>query len=549
MRLSIITLIIVLGLILATQVITLFAQYRINRTYKGIGYWLIGSSLMALGFLLMPLVAVESLKYIALISNPLLILGHIFGYMGIKKFISNKKDKWLPISIFLVFNLFYLYYMFININMNARTVVISAAIAIISFLIVLEFFLEKDNFLSEITNFTPIIFFVYGSINIIRILYTINSTPTNSYIDIGYSIIIAVVVVAILFSNLWTFSLIIMVNQRLNMENQLKKEKLELIFNTNIDAQLITRLKDGLIVDVNDEFSRLSGYSKIEVIGNFTKDIIFWHNLEDRQIFIKELNDKGTCRNMEFEFQRKDGDQFVGMISARVITIHSVIHIISVVRDITQRKSIELKMEKLVKQLEIEKSTAQLNAITDSLTGLYNRGYFDNTLRTEFFRLMRSRSTLSLIMLDIDHFKKFNDSYGHLAGDKCIQMISTMLKNTVERASDIAARYGGEEFIIILPETDERGAKTLGEKIRKSVEGFAIPHIGSETAKYVTVSVGIVTVYPSKLKSPDEVLKMVDDVLYCAKEQGRNCSVFTSDGKSYESIEAVGFEVIESKKA
>lgn len=660
MKLTILTLIFALSLILCTQVIALFLQYKVNKTYKGIGYWLLGSSLMALGFILMPMVSVKALKNIAIIANPLMILGYIFLYIGIKQFLNKKLNKWIPILSFIVFNLFYYYYMFINNSISARTVVISTTIAIVSFMIVHELFFKKDIILSSTTNFTTVVFFIYGCVYMIRAFLTIILTPENSYLGQGYGII-SVIIVSIIISNLWTFGLVIMVNQRLNIENQLEKEKLQLIFNTNIAAQLITRLKDGYILDVNDEFSILSGYSKTEVIGDYTKQISFWYNQENRQSFIAELNDKGTCKNMEFIFQRKDGSQFTGMISASIITIDSETHIISVIRDITERKDfekalieseetyrsilnaspddititdldgrivmispaakeifgydrefnnfidmqfldfivaedveraksdilkmhqgvktsineyrgvkqdrsiinievnsgliynangqadkmvfivrditkrklIESKMEKLVQQLEIEKNTAQLNAITDSLTGLFNRGYFDNTLRTEFFRLMRSGSTLSLIMLDIDHFKKFNDSYGHLAGDKCIQTISTMLKTTVERAPDIAARYGGEEFIVILPDTDGNGAKMLGERIRKSVEDLAIPHVTSKTAKYVTVSVGITTVYPAELVSPDQVLKLVDEALYRAKEEGRNCCVYSTNTERY----------------
>ena len=133
---------------------------------------------------------------------------------------------------------------------------------------------------------------------------------------------------------------------------------------------------------------------------------------------------------------------------------------------------------------------------------------------------------LSLIMLDIDHFKNYNDTYGHLEGDKCIQMITSRLKDIIEREPDIAARYGGEEFIAILPETDENGARLLGEKIRKEVENLNIPHETSETSRHVTVSVGVVTVYPKDFKSPDQVLKLVDDALYEAKAKGRNQVVF-----------------------
>lgn len=405
--------------------------------------------------------------------------------------------------------------------MSFRTIIISTTIAIISFMIAYQFKIKRDKNLSSVTNFAPIIFFVFGCINVFRVLFTVVSRPTNSYIEHGYNIMI-VVIAAIIASNLWTFSLIIMVNQRLNIDNKLEKEKLELIFNTSIDAQLMTRLKDGLIIDVNEEFSILSGYSKAEVVGKQIEEISLWNNLEDREQFVEKLNFNAYCKNMEIPFQRENGSVFPGIISAKIIEIEAVTYVISVIRDITERKLTETKMKELVKQLEIKKNVAEINAITDSLTGLYNRGYFDNTFRREFFRIMRSESTLSLIMLDIDHFKKFNDSYGHLAGDKCLQMISSMLKSTMERASDIPARYGVEEFIIILPETDEFGTRYLAEKVREEVENLAIPHESSETSAYVTVSVGAITVYPSEFKSPDQILKMVDDALYQAKDEGRN---------------------------
>ncbi len=421
--------------------------------------------------------------------------------------------------------------MLIHNNLSVRTVLISGIIAIISFLIVYQLLCKKDKLLSNTTNYISLIFFVYGSTYIFRIFFIIISDPKMTYVDQGNAIVY-IIVFSIIISNLWTFGLIALINQKLNKENKVKKEKLELIFNTNIDAQLITRLEDGFIINVNDEFSILSGYSKDEVIGKSIEQISFWDNYEDRNYFIKDLKDKGICKNREFVFQRKNTSKFPSIISARIIKIGSENHIISVVRDITEEKLVETKMKKLIEQLEIEKKTAQLNAITDSLTGLYNRGYFDNTLRVEFFRLMRSGGKLSLIMLDIDHFKKFNDTYGHLAGDRCIQMICSMLKNSIiKRAPDIAARYGGEEFILILPETDENGAKILGERIRKGVEDLAIPHKASETAKFVTVSVGVVTVYPSQLESPEQVIKLVDQALYSAKGGGRNRCVFESNIK------------------
>ncbi|KGK91484.1 diguanylate cyclase [Desulfosporosinus sp. HMP52] len=521
-KLDILTLALILSFTLVTQVIALFLQYRVNKTYRGIGCWLLGSSLMALGFIFMPLLTVKSLEMLARIANPLVILGHIFLYIGILQFLNKKLNQWIPISFFLVSNLTYYYYMYFNNDISARTVVVQASIAIISYMTAYQLLFKKDRLISCSANFTATVFLVYGCFSTLRTFLAIMLPPMRLYIDQA-PILIVGFIVPIITSALWTFGLIIMVNQRLNIENQLEKEKLQLVFNTSPDAELIMRLDDGIFVDVNSGFSVLSGYTRAEVIGTSTIKKI-WHNIGDQKTFTTEMNDKGICENMEFIFQRKDGSQFVGMISSRIITIQTVPHIISVIRDITERKLAEQQIQKLVQQLEIEKNTAQHNSITDSLTGLANRRYFDEALRTEFYRLKRSGSgsTLSLIMLDVDYFKKFNDSYGHLAGDECLRLVGTKLRTIVGRAPDIVARYGGEEFVVILPETDENGAKSLGERIRKAVEELAIPHAASDIAECVTVSLGVVTVFTKGLASPEKVVALADEALYCAKKRGRN---------------------------
>ncbi|HBV88371.1 MAG TPA: GGDEF domain-containing protein [Desulfosporosinus sp.] len=232
------------------------------------------------------------------------------------------------------------------------------------------------------------------------------------------------------------------------------------------------------------------------------------------------------CNLRPNEYRGVRQDQSIFDIEVNSGFIHSAngqpTKMVFIVRDITERKLAEQKIQELVQQLEIEKNTAELNSITDSLTGLANRRYFDEALRTEFYRLKRSGSTLSLIMIDVDYFKKFNDSYGHLAGDDCLRLVGTTLKTIVGRAPDIVARYGGEEFVVILPETDENGVKSLGERIRKAVEELAIPHSASDTAEYVTVSLGVVTVYTNGLASPEKVVALADEALYCAKKGGRN---------------------------
>jgi diguanylate cyclase (GGDEF)-like protein/PAS domain S-box-containing protein len=538
MNLDIKTLAFIQSLILVTQVTVLFVQYRVDRTYPGIRWLVLGSTLMALGFIFMPMVTVKSLEMLARFANPLLVLGQIFLYIGITRFLDKKENRRILIWIFAVFIFFYFYYMYVNNDISARTVVVNATLAAIAIMTAYKLFFKKDRLTSGSAIFTATVFLIYGCFLTVRTLFALMLPPMHSYSD-QKTLLIAVFIVAIIISTLWTFGFIIMVNQRLNIENLLEKEKMQQIFNTIPDAALITRLNDGLFMDVNEGFSIMTGYNHDEVIGDSTLNINLWHNIEERKNFITMLTEKGICENMEFVFKRKDGSQFVGMISARTITIYNVPHIISAIRDITERKVAEQKIQQLVKQLEIERNTAQLNSITDSLTGIANRRYFDETLITEFYRLRRSGAILSLIMLDVDYFKKFNDSYGHLAGDDCLRQIGNILKTIVRKTPDIAARYGGEEFIVILPETENNGAKVLAERIRKAVEELAIPHCASDIAEYVTVSIGVVSVYTTEVVSPEQVVTLADEALYCAKKGGRNRVEVATDSTKSQSYDKV----------
>ncbi|WP_269745871.1 diguanylate cyclase domain-containing protein [Desulfuromonas soudanensis] len=194
----------------------------------------------------------------------------------------------------------------------------------------------------------------------------------------------------------------------------------------------------------------------------------------------------------------------------------------TVFMDITDRKEAEERIQKLVAQLETERDLAQSNSLTDSMTGLFNRRFFDTALRTEFSRHKRLGSHLSLIMLDVDHFKKFNDRYGHLAGDDCLRRIAEALKTVVERAPDIVARYGGEEFVALLPNTNSRGAALLAGRIREAVLRMCLSHADSETSEFVTISLGVATATDHLLTDEGELVALADQALYQAKTNGRN---------------------------
>lgn len=160
----------------------------------------------------------------------------------------------------------------------------------------------------------------------------------------------------------------------------------------------------------------------------------------------------------------------------------------------------------------------------DGLTGVPNRRNFDEFLDRNWHFCMRAGKAISLIMIDIDHFKTYNDQYGHLEGDECLKQVAAILKNCINRDTDILARYGGEEFGCVLPVTDMEGALSIAELMRKSVAALAIPHAQSKTAGYVTISLGVASMVPMKDAPAQTIIKVADNALYAAKMSTRNCA-------------------------
>jgi diguanylate cyclase (GGDEF)-like protein len=161
-------------------------------------------------------------------------------------------------------------------------------------------------------------------------------------------------------------------------------------------------------------------------------------------------------------------------------------------------------------------------SLVDGLTGIGNRRRFDEFLLREWRRSRRARSSLALILLDVDYFKAFNDHYGHAAGDDCLREVAATLAMLVRRPGDLCARYGGEEFAAILPHTDLAGARVLAERIREAVVALDIPHEGLAASPSLTVSIGIAASDTSAAEEPEDLLRMADRRLYEAKTAGRN---------------------------
>ena len=207
---------------------------------------------------------------------------------------------------------------------------------------------------------------------------------------------------------------------------------------------------------------------------------------------------------IESQHTRKDGSQYPVEVFLNSITMDRQPVLLAVAFDISQRKEVEERLRYL--------------ATTDELTGMWNRRRFTQAIRNELKRAHRYQQIFSLLMLDIDHFKKINDTYGHAAGDEVLRHFARLIWQSM-RQVDMPGRFGGEEFAIILPHTDLDGAYVTAERLRKHIE--KTPAVYNKIEIPFSVSIGVVT-YQDDIKNEDELFKMVDDALYEAKNKGRN---------------------------
>ncbi|MEG5082211.1 diguanylate cyclase [Microcoleus sp. AT8-B4] len=294
---------------------------------------------------------------------------------------------------------------------------------------------------------------------------------------------------------------------------------------TSMTEGVVLQLADGQITTCNASAGRILGLTPEQLMGRTSIDLDWRTVHEDGSPFpcqqhpaMITLRTGKPLSNVVMGIHKSDKTlTWISINSQPLFQMNQSqpYAVVTTFADITERKRAE---EMLRHRAEQER----LIATTDGLTQVANRRCFDERLPSEWHRLMQGKQQLSLIMLDVDYFKRYNDCYGHQAGDICLVKVASSAAQAVKRSSDLFARYGGEEFAAILPNTDADGAIAVAESIREAIRVLGIPHEQSNVSTIVTVSMGIATVIPTAETSPDELVALADRALYDAKRQGRD---------------------------
>ncbi|WP_339488858.1 sensor domain-containing diguanylate cyclase [Pseudomonas sp. EL_65y_Pfl2_R95] len=354
-------------------------------------------------------------------------------------------------------------------------------------------------------------------------LLNVLSTPLPTFV-LSASLIISTLLVAAL-------ALVLQSHQRANdLQSSNRRLNKEIAQREHIERVLIeSRERLQLVIDMTDSSS-----DGLFIVNPSSREILYMNRATHRSLgysaeafsrlfkenpdrllpnftnWLSELRasqDSSPSQMSQHHLLRRDGSVQAAEISAQLVVINEHEYLICVSRDNSERLKFEAQLQTLSQQ--------------DGLTGLFNRRYFDNQLASEWRRLKRTGSPLTLMMLDIDYFKAYNDQRGHLAGDDALRHVAKIMQSCLQREGDSACRYGGEEFVIILANTDAEGASHIAAQLHQQLDEARIKHLSSPFGR-LTLSIGIASTTADNDDLPDSLIERSDQALYQAKHEGRN---------------------------
>jgi len=310
--------------------------------------------------------------------------------------------------------------------------------------------------------------------------------------------------------------------ERQRMAETLAAKEAEFRLLAEESSDMVTRIDlDGRLLYVSPSSARLVGWPAEQLKGTPALAGVNSEGLPQVELLVASLK-RGEAEDARIAYRtrhREQGQIWIesAMRVTRTAGTGEIDGVVAISRDISAQKLLEDKLASLAR--------------SDGLTGLANRRQFDERLREEWARARRDGTPLSLLLIDVDHFKKYNDHYGHQAGDRCLHWVANVLAEAARRPADLAARYGGEEFVLVLPNTDAAGCGEVGELIRAGLRSLGLVHALNDPSRQLTISLGGATIWPGAAPASIEcssLIEAADQALYAAKQNGRDRLVMSA---------------------
>ncbi|MBP7459845.1 MAG: GGDEF domain-containing protein [Candidatus Delongbacteria bacterium] len=496
--------------IVASGVCTLLIiiLWRQNRDrFDGLGYLSIDLMFQTLGLVFVSLRNLIPDWISIVVSNGMIIIGFWMGYIGLQRFTGIKSHRIVNLIVVPIFIAAIAYYAIIDLNLNMRSLALCVGLGVLSVESAWLLVVRVDRRMRSYTLPVGLLFGVLSLQNLIRvIIYLLNPQATNDYLHAGSFETMMMIANLMIFIML-TYGLSLMVNRRLEMDIRFQEEKFSKAFHSSPYAVMLSRLTDGMIIEVNDGFVRISGYDYREVIGRTVNEMGFWVCDEDRERFDRAIAQNKRLHGVEQDFKISSGRIITGLVSAELIDLNNQAIVISTINDITEQK----RMEERIREISIR----------DPLTNLFNRRYLFERFETVIAEFQRLGIRFSVSLIDLDHFKLVNDRYGHQTGDYVLLEFSRTILHHI-RIYDIPGRYGGEEFLIISIHSDKRQTLGIIERIRRQIKRDRL--VFNHHAISYSFSCGIADCddFRQEAITAESIISKADRRLYMAKLAGRD---------------------------
>ena len=481
----------------------LLLEWRVGHIYDGLGWWTAGQALFAAGFVLAGLRGDNLIgKVMIVLSATASVSGTVLIYRGVERFVGGRhrssKSLWLLVAWLALLS----YFTFGPQEMSARRVLMVLAYALVFLLTAWMLWRRRLPTAPRSTRFLTTVFAFAGVANLVTAPFEVASGDRTNTLYGTTVVLVVWSVGVILYSVLWTFGLVLMVSERLLFERRAQADNVERILDTSPGAMVITRLDDGLIVDMNQEMCALTGYGKEEALGKSVIDLGIYRDAAVRRQLVTQLRNNGECFDLPAELVRADGEAIDIVIGARQIQLFDAPHLVGMLRDVTAERRREAEL------------AAQ--AATDELTGIPNRRALLETAEGLFRWARSSQRSLTLALLDLDGFKDINDTYGHLLGDDALRRFTQTVGQQID-VSDVFGRLGGDEFALLVPQVTVDEAIEKVTKIRDAVEQVRIEVPGGTVR--LEFSAGLAATTDGEIDSLNDLLAAADRALYQAKGQ------------------------------